>query len=41
MHWSDAMAARLMESSGTHVIASGITPSGEFHIGHLEGDPDG
>ena len=35
MHWSDAMAARLMESSGTHVIASGITPSGEFHIGHL------
>jgi lysyl-tRNA synthetase class 1 len=29
------MATKLAERGGKHIIASGITPSGEFHIGHL------
>jgi lysyl-tRNA synthetase class 1 len=35
MHWSDVMAQRLAERGGRHIVATGITPSGEFHIGHL------
>ncbi|MBU89318.1 MAG: lysine--tRNA ligase, partial [Euryarchaeota archaeon] len=35
MHWADHTAQRLSEKYGSQVIASGITPSGEFHIGHL------
>ena len=35
MHWSDVMAQRLAERGDKHIIATGITPSGEFHIGHL------
>jgi lysyl-tRNA synthetase class 1 len=35
MHWADYTAQRLMERGGQQVSASGITPSGEFHIGHL------
>ena len=35
MHWADYAAQRLMERGGEQVSASGITPSGEFHIGHL------
>ena len=35
MHWADHTAQRLSEKSDSQVIASGITPSGEFHIGHL------
>tara|TARA_B100000963_G_scaffold151646_1_gene132123 strand:- start:888 stop:2486 length:1599 start_codon:yes stop_codon:yes gene_type:complete len=35
MHWSDVMANRLAERGTKHIIATGITPSGEFHIGHL------
>ena len=35
MHWADYTAQRLMERGGEQVSASGITPSGEFHIGHL------
>ncbi|MGB1098931.1 MAG: lysine--tRNA ligase [Poseidonia sp.] len=35
MHWSDVMAQRLAERGETHIVATGITPSGEFHIGHL------
>ena len=29
------MAQRLAERGNTHIVATGITPSGEFHIGHL------
>ena len=29
------MAKRLAERGQQHIIATGITPSGEFHIGHL------
>ena len=35
MHWSDVMAKRLAERGQKHIVATGITPSGEFHIGHL------
>ena len=35
MHWADYTAQRLMERGDEQVSASGITPSGEFHIGHL------
>ena len=35
MHWADHTAQVLMKKGGSQVIASGITPSGEFHIGHL------
>jgi lysyl-tRNA synthetase class 1 len=35
MHWADVMAERLSRRGDKHIIASGITPSGEFHIGHL------
>ena len=35
MHWADFTAKRLIERGRVQVTASGITPSGEFHIGHL------
>ena len=36
MHWADFTAQRLKLECGENLVAaSGITPSGEFHIGHL------
>ena len=35
MHWADYTAQRLIGRGGRQVSASGITPSGDFHIGHL------
>ena len=35
MHWSDVVAQRLSERGQKHIVSTGITPSGEFHIGHL------
>lgn len=35
MHWADVIADKLAAKGGSHTIAAGITPSGEFHIGHL------
>jgi len=35
MHWADHTAQTLSNRGVSQVIASGITPSGEFHIGHL------
>ena len=35
MHWADVVAERLEKRGHSHIIAAGITPSGEFHIGHL------
>ena len=35
MHWADFAAQTLSQRGSKHIIASGITPSGEFHIGHL------
>jgi lysyl-tRNA synthetase class 1 len=33
-HWADAAAALLMERGGSHVINTGITPSGPIHVGN-------
>ena len=35
IHWADAVAQKLSRRGNKHIIAAGITPSGEFHIGHL------
>ncbi len=35
IHWADAVAQKLSRRGKKHIIAAGITPSGEFHIGHL------
>jgi len=35
MHWADHTALRLGDRGGAQVSCSGITPSGEFHVGHL------
>jgi lysyl-tRNA synthetase class 1 len=35
MHWAEVVAKALEQRASKHIIASGITPSGEFHIGHL------
>lgn len=35
MHWADVTAQALAHKGNKHVISTGITPSGEFHIGHL------
>ena len=35
MHWSDVVAQRLSQRGPKHIVSTGITPSGEFHIGHL------
>ncbi len=35
MHWADFLAQTLSNRGNKHIVAAGITPSGEFHIGHL------
>jgi len=35
MHWTDEVAERLIESGREIVICTGITPSGDIHIGNL------
>ena len=35
MHWADVVAVNLSRRAGKHIVSTGITPSGEFHIGHL------
>jgi len=35
MHWADYTAQNLSERGDLQVCASGVTPSGEFHIGHI------
>jgi len=35
MHWADVTAQALAHKGNKHIISTGITPSGEFHIGHL------
>jgi lysyl-tRNA synthetase class 1 len=34
-HWADIVAQELLQTRIHHVISTGITPSGEFHVGHL------
>ena len=35
MHWADVVAVNLSRRGTKHIVSTGITPSGEFHIGHL------
>ena len=35
MHWAHHAAQKLSENNTSQVCASGITPSGDFHIGHI------
>jgi lysyl-tRNA synthetase class 1 len=35
MHWVDFESKRLVEFSDNHVIATGITPSGDIHVGNM------
>lgn len=35
MHWADVLAEDLMERGESHVVATGITPSGPIHIGNM------
>jgi lysyl-tRNA synthetase class 1 len=34
-HWADATAARVLAAGGAPVISTGISPSGEVHIGNM------
>jgi len=34
-HWADQAVARLLERGKAHHISTGISPSGEIHVGHL------
>jgi lysyl-tRNA synthetase class 1 len=34
-HWADEVAERVAERGGTPVISTGISPSGEIHIGNM------
>ncbi|HHZ74238.1 MAG TPA: lysine--tRNA ligase [Candidatus Poseidoniales archaeon] len=35
MHWADVIAERLAEQGDSHVVATGITPSGPIHVGNM------
>ncbi len=35
MHWADVVAEELLAKQSTHVLATGITPSGPIHIGNM------
>ncbi len=34
-HWADRAAERILARGDRHVVATGISPSGPFHVGHL------
>src|SRR6266853_5505232 len=34
-HWADAVAQELLHTRSRHLLSTGITPSGEYHVGHL------
>jgi len=35
IHWADVVAKEALEKSNRHIVASGITPSGNIHIGNM------
>ena len=35
MHWADVIAEQLAKGGDSHVIATGITPSGPIHVGNM------
>src|SRR2546427_12904507 len=34
-HWADAVAQEVLHTRSRHLLITGITPSGEYHVGHL------
>jgi lysyl-tRNA synthetase class 1 len=34
-HWADAIAQEVLQDQSQHLISTGITPSGDYHVGHL------
>jgi len=34
-HWADQVARELLADQSRHLLSTGITPSGEYHVGHL------
>lgn len=34
-HWADAVSQELLQTQTQHLLSTGITPSGEYHVGHL------
>ncbi|NMG83465.1 MAG: lysine--tRNA ligase, partial [Methanosarcinales archaeon] len=34
-HWADAIADQILKLGHKHLVASGITPSGDIHIGNM------
>ena len=34
-HWADQVAGELLAARSRHLLSTGITPSGEYHVGHL------
>ncbi len=34
-HWADSVAQEVLQTRSRHVLSTGITPSGEYHVGHL------
>ena len=35
MHWADVVAEQLAERADSHIVATGITPSGPIHVGNM------
>ncbi|MHC1755758.1 MAG: lysine--tRNA ligase [Methanosarcina sp.] len=35
IHWADVIAEDVLNKSGKHLVATGITPSGHIHIGNM------
>ncbi|HEY7496050.1 MAG TPA: lysine--tRNA ligase, partial [Candidatus Tectomicrobia bacterium] len=35
LHWADAVAQDVLQHQSRHLLSTGITPSGEYHVGHL------
>ena len=35
VHWADAIAQELLQTQTQPLLSTGITPSGEYHVGHL------
>lgn len=34
-HWADVITQDVLASTSQHLLSTGITPSGEYHVGHL------
>ncbi len=34
-HWADVIADEVLQHQTQHLISTGITPSGDYHVGHL------